>query len=56
MTAEVKRPISMQQIVNPETGALTLDGLEFLERIVAALQEQQGTTADHEARIAALEP
>jgi hypothetical protein len=56
MTVDVKRPISMQQIVDPATGALTLDGLEFMERIVSALQEQQTLTEDHEARIEALEP
>ena len=56
MTVDVKRPIAAQQIIDPKTGALTLDGLEFLARIVSALQEQQTTTADHETRIEALEP
>ena len=56
MTVEVKKPIAGQRIIDPQTGELTLDGLEVLERIAAALQEQQTTTADHEARITALEP
>lgn len=56
MTVEVKRAIAGQQIVDPKTGALTNDGLELIERLVLAVQEQQATTDDHETRIVALEP
>jgi len=33
-----------------------MDGLELIERLVLAVQEQQATTDDHETRIVALEP
>jgi len=49
MTVELKDPLSGQPIIDPKTGALTLDGLELLQRLVAALR-------DHEARIVTLEP
>jgi len=56
MTVEVKRALAGQRIIDPQTGALTIDGLELVERIVSAIKEQQETTADHETRIVALEP
>lgn len=56
MTVKVKQPIALQQLVDPATGALTLDGLEIFQRLVEAVVEQQATTTDHETRITALEP
>jgi len=56
MTVEVKRALAGQKIIDPQTGALTMDGLELIERLVLAVQEQQATTDDHETRIVALEP
>lgn len=53
---EVKQPLSGVAFIDPETGALTLDGLELLQRLALAMQEQQTTTTDHETRITALEP
>lgn len=49
MAVEVKDPVGLSRYVNPETGQLTLAGLELLQRIVDALR-------DHEERIEALEP
>lgn len=49
MTVELKDPLQGQALIDPETGALTLDGLELLQRLVAALR-------DHEERIETLEP
>jgi hypothetical protein len=56
MTVEVKQALWAQKIIDPQTGNLTLDGLEIMQRLILAVQEQQTTTADHETRIVALEP
>ena len=52
---EIKSPVMGLQMTDAE-GRLTADGVELLQRLVEALREQQTTTADHEARIEALEP
>jgi hypothetical protein len=49
MAVEVKDPVALERYVDPDTGRLTLAGLELLQRVVSALR-------DHEDRIEALEP
>lgn len=52
---EVLTPQAFAQYVTPQ-GQLTTEGQILLLSLAEALREAQATIADHEARIAALEP
>lgn len=49
MAIEVTDPVALERYVDPETGRLTLAGMELLQRAIQAIR-------DHENRIEALEP